>query len=257
MTVPSSCSPTQGPPARAFFWSALTAALAACAAQQPDVAPRPARDTVAVAPPAPRTVRDTALEQRAGRLELRLLERDAQLEDVQARLDEARQEVVRALAKLQTVASRAEAASAIAEAEIAAQSLRAAAGTQPASDLAQAATLLHQGSAEFAKQNYGGALYLANQAKRVAGLGTSRPGDGGRVPPRPGEVPFAVPVRLQATTRGNVRDGPGGGYKVLFTVEPGTALTGYSYLDQWVRVADEGGRAGWIFLSLIGRRAGR
>src|SRR2546425_8259366 len=44
--------------------------------------------------------------------------------DLQARLDEARQEVVRALAKLQTVASRAEAASAMAEAEIAVQSLR-------------------------------------------------------------------------------------------------------------------------------------
>src|SRR3989454_7358635 len=44
----------------------------------------------------------------------------------------SRQEVVRALAKLQTVASRAEAASAIAEAEIAVQALRAATGTQPA-----------------------------------------------------------------------------------------------------------------------------
>jgi len=257
LTVPSSCSPTQGPPARAFFWSALAAALAACAAQQPDVAPRPARDTVAVAPPAPRTVRDTALEQRAARLELRLLERDAQLEELQARLDEARQQVVRAMAKLQTVASRAEAASAIAEAEIALQSFRAATVSQPATDLTQATTLLQQGSAEFAKQNYGGALYLADQAKRVAGVGKSRLGGEGRAPLRAGEVPFAVPVRLQANTHGNVRDGPGGAYKVLFTVEPGTALTGYSYVDQWVRVADESGRGGWMFLSLIGRREAR
>src|SRR5205085_11794048 len=102
-------SPTQGPPARAFFWSAVAAALAACAVQQPDVAPRPARDTVAVAPPAPRTVRDTALEQRAARLELRLLERDAQLEELQARPDEARQQAGGGMAKLQTGPSRAEA----------------------------------------------------------------------------------------------------------------------------------------------------
>src|SRR5205807_1073872 len=132
LTVRSSCSPTQGPPARVFFWSAVAAALAACAAQPPDVAPRPASGTAALA---------------------------------------------------------------------------------AAADLTQATALLQQGSAEFAKQNYGGALYLAGQAKRVAGVGKSRLGGEGRAPLRAGEVPFAVPVRLQANTHGNVRDGPGGAYK--------------------------------------------
>jgi len=246
-------SATQSPPARAFFWCTLVAALTACAAQAPEVAPRAGRDSAA----AVRVTRDTASEQRAARLELRLLERDAQLEELEARLDEARQQVVRAMAKLQTVASRAEAASAIAEAEIAVQSLRAAAASPPATDLTQAATLLQQAGAEFAKQNYGGALYLANQAKRVAGASKSRLGGEGRAPLRPGEVPFAVPVQLQATAHGNVREGPGGAYKVVFTVDPGAALTGYSYVDQWVRIADDNGRGGWMFLSLIGRRAAR
>src|SRR2546426_12545803 len=95
----------------------------------------------------------------------------------------SRQEVVRALAKLQTVASRAEAASAMAEAEIAVQALRAATGAQPAggSDVAQAGTLLQQASAQFAKQNYGGALYPADQAKSPAGSrrGRLRGGGGG------------------------------------------------------------------------------
>ena len=253
MTARRRLSATHGPPARVFFWSMLAAVLTACAPHTPEVAPRSGRDPAAAA----RTTRDSALEQRAARLELRLLERDAQLEELQARLDEARQEVVRAMAKLQTVASRAEAASAIAEAEIALQSLRAAAASQPATDLTQATTLLQQASAEFAKQNYGGALYLANQTKRVAGAGKSRLGGEGRAPLRAGEVAFAVPVQLQATAHGNVREGPGGGYKVLFTVDPGAGLTGYSYVDQWVRIADEGGRSGWIFLSLIGRRAAR
>src|SRR5207248_2344554 len=83
-----------------------------------------------------------------------------------------------ALAKLQTVASRAEAASAIAEAEIAVQALRAATGTQPGggADVAQAGTLLQQASGEFAKQNYGGALYLANQTKSLTSASRSRLG---------------------------------------------------------------------------------
>ena len=35
----------------------------------------------------------------------------------------------------------------------------------------------------------------------------------------------------------------------------GAGLIGYSYMEQWVRVADESGRAGWMFLNLVGRRA--
>jgi len=53
------------------------------------------------------TVRDREAEQRVSRLELRLMERDAQVEDLQARLDEARREVVRSMAKVQTLATRA------------------------------------------------------------------------------------------------------------------------------------------------------
>ena len=235
----------------------LVAGLLAACVHAPPVTPKLARDT---AEPASRTAaprasgRDSALDQRSARLELRLAERDAQIEELEARLDEARQEVVRAMAKLQTLASRAEAASAMAEAEIAVQALRAAAGAQPGAEVGQAVALLQQGSVEFSKQNYGGALYLANQAKSVAGAGRSRLGGEDRPALRQGETPFAVPLRLRAAARGNVREGPGGGYRVLFTVDVGAALTGYSTADQWVRVADESGRSGWIFVTLVGRR---
>jgi hypothetical protein len=195
------------------------------------------------------------LEQRVARLELRVLEKEAQVADLDARLDEARREVVRAMAKLETVASRAEAASALAEAELALQTLRTAAGPQPGPNLAQATQLLQQGTAEFGKQNYGGALYLANQAKSVAGVGKGRPDDPGRGPPRPGETALAAPLKLQAVTRGNVREGPGPGYPVLFTVETGTPLVGYAAVEPWVRVADETGRSGWIHVTLVGLRA--
>lgn len=235
----------------------VAVALVAGACKTTPVTPQTARDSAGGGGGGSRAAaRDSALEQRVARLELRLVERDAQLEDLQARLDEARQEVVRTMAKLQTIASRAEAASAMAEAEIAIQSLRAAPGAEAEGgvDLAQASALLQQASAVFGKQNYGGALYLANQAKSLAGVGRSRLGGAGRPPLRPGEVSFAVPVRLQATARSNVRDGPGAGYRVLYTVESGAGLIGYSHIDQWVRVGDDSGRAGWMFLTLAGRR---
>src|SRR5213079_2057653 len=104
---------------RSFLYTSVAAALAACLFQSAPLTPQVAKDSAAAGPAAPRSapVHDSVLERRVARLELLVAERDAQVEDLQARLDEARQEVVRALAKLQTVASRAEAASAIAEAE--------------------------------------------------------------------------------------------------------------------------------------------
>lgn len=235
---------------------AVAVGVSACAWLQPaePEPPPPSTDGDSDAPPQVRYVTDPALEQRVARLELLLLEREAQIRDLQARLDEARREVVRTMAKLQTVASRAEAASAIAEAEIAIQSWSASAGPESASEIAQARQLLSESSAEFDRPNYGGALYLANQAKSLVRTGQGA-GPGVQDSRRPGETAFAAPLPLEATTAGNVRDGPGMGFRVLFTVHRGASLTGYSLAGEWVRVTDEMGRSGWIFLTLVGRRS--
>ena len=210
-------------------------------------------------PPQPVT-RDTALEQRAGRLELKTLEQEAQIEELQDRLDDARREVVRAMAKLQSLATRAEAASGMAEGEIALEALRSANGSgggssaaPPPPELAQGSQLLQLATAEFDKQNYAGALYLATQAKNAAAAGQGRI-TSVRGTPRTGEIPFALPLHLQTTGRANVREGPGATFRVSYTLDAGAALTAYAYVDQWVRVADESDRPGWIHQGLIGRR---
>ena len=218
---------------------------AACSQSKP--APPPAvkvvHDTVAV--------RDPDLDKRIARLELQLFARDAQIEDLQARLEETRAEVVRAMAKLRTVASRAQAASAMAEAEVALQSLRSNSTTQPPEAL-QVTRLVRQAATEFDKQNYGGALYLANQAKTVASSYRGRLG-GAVEDARPGETAFAVPIKLKMTTRGNIRGGPGTNFPIAFAAEAGTSLTGYSYAEEWIRISDDSGRGGWVFRSLVSR----
>jgi hypothetical protein len=219
---------------------------------------RPPRDTTRVRVPAP--ARDTALEQRAARLELRVLEQEAQVSDLQTRLDDARREVVRAMAKLQSLATRAEAASGMAEAEIALQALRQANGSNsnapppPPPEWGQGNQLLQLATTEFDQQNYAGALYLATEAKNAAAAGQRRATNDDRGTTRKGEVPFALALRVQTTGRANVREGPGGNFKVLFTLEGGVQLVAYSYVDQWVRVAADNDRAGWIHQTLIGRR---
>jgi hypothetical protein len=235
--------------------------LAACA--QPAVAPPPSPvaivDTVTVV--RVDTVRVTTaaaanpeLEDRLARLQIQLIERDVQLRELQEQLETTRLELVRNMARLQTQASRAEAASGMAEAEIAIGTLRRSPGAADLPELSRADELFRQSSAEFAEQNYGGALYLATQVRALVRAGQARlrgRGDGALVA---GETVFAVPVPLSTTGRTNVRSGPGTNFAVAFTLEPSTAVTGHSYTSQWVRVLDAQNRQGWIFSSLVTNR---
>jgi uncharacterized coiled-coil protein SlyX len=243
--------------ARQVVSTALCAAAvlaAACGGRNRPANPRPTTSRPIRSAAETVTVRDPEMEQRSARLELRLLEKDAQLEELQSRLDEARREVVRSMAKLQSLATRAEAASGMAEAELALQSLRSTAGQQGPPEVAQSARLLEMSTGEFNRENYAGALYLANQAKIVAGTGRGRLLGVDRGSLRSGEVLFSLPLRLQASGRSNVRDGPGPGFRVAFTVTAGMPLTGHSYLADWVRISDDSSRSGWIHQSRIDRR---
>lgn len=196
---------------------------------------------------------NTDLENQVARLQLRLLERDVQLQGIQEQLDAARQEVVRNMAKLQSQASRAEAASGMAEAEIALETLGRVEGGPGLPEHTEAQQLIAESTTEFNAENYGGALYLATQARTVARTGQARlRGAGASL--QAGESLFALPVPLRTTGRTNVRGGPGLQYDVLFTLDEGQAAVGQSYTSQWVRVVDADGREGWIFHTLLSGR---
>lgn len=228
---------------------------------QPEPEPEPPRavDTVRVE----RTVLDTVVvvdseaEQEVARLQLMLLEKDAQIRQLQTQLEETTREVVRSMARLETVASRAEAASAMAEAEVALEQLKTAAGGRDTREIEQIQAFLDQSTAAFNDGNYGGSLYLANQAKTLAGADRGRLLSGPQGSMLPGETLFAVSLQLQTVRRANVRQGPGTEHGIAFTLEGGTALVAHSYTGQWLRVSTEDGRTGWIYQGLVeGRRGG-
>lgn len=230
----------------------LILGLTACAHRAPTQA-SPTPDTShrpQAAAPETVVVRDRDQDRRIATLELRVLEKDAQIAVLTGQLNDARQEVVRAMARLRTLATRAEAASGMAEAELALQSLRAR-SERDAPELAQAQQLLDLSSGEFNDENYGGALYLANQAKTAAKAAESRVASAQSLAPRPGEVAFAIPVPLKLVSRANVRDGPGTTFSVSFTLDAGALVMGHSYTADWVRVVDDSGRAGWITRNLV------
>ena len=70
----------------------------------------------------------------------------------------------------------------------------------------------------------------------------------------PGESPFEAPLPLQLTRDSNLREGPGLEFRVVATLPAGTKLVGLSRKDQWVRVREEKGVAGWVFKALVSAR---
>jgi hypothetical protein len=137
-----------------------------------------------------------AAEARAAELGMRLLEKSAELQEsadrqaaLQRQLDDAIQEVVRAKAKLRSLESRADAASTMAEAEIALTALQGRRGGANRQELGKAEELLRMSAQEFERENYGGALFLATQAKGHLRAAEVAPAPRGA--PLPDEVPFS------------------------------------------------------------------
>ena len=224
----------------------------------PPPPPPPVVDTVLVVD----TVRieteaaaDAQLESQVARLQIQLLERDVQLQGMQGQLAAARQEVVRNMAKLQSQASRAEAASGMAEAEIALEALGRNESGRELEEFSQAESLIAESTTEFDGENYGGALYLATQARTFARSGQSRLRSSVGATLQAGESLFARAVPLRTVNRSNVRGGPGLNFDVLFTLDGSSLLVGQSYTSQWVRVVDDEGREGWVFHTLVTGRA--
>jgi hypothetical protein len=192
------------------------------------------------------------------KVQMSLLGREAQLsqlresqESLQKKIDEAILEAVRGKAKLRSLESRAEAASTMAEAEIALKTIRSRTPErQKDPELLQVERFLDMSAKEFDKENYGGALYLASQAKSLLTVAQEPPVSGEQLDPAAEEILFAAPLPLQITKTSNIREGPGLDFRALTTLEKGTRVTGYAYKGQWVRVRSDG-LSGWIFFTLV------
>ena len=202
------------------------------------------------------TIRRLEDEKSSGRLEL--LEKEAQIMQLESRLmtqqrsmDEAVQEVVRLKAKHRSLETRAEAAAEIAEAEIALKSFHDEESTGTRPELAKAEALVKRAAEEFGRQNFGGALYLIEQAKNQIKLGSMEPGDLPVTDNLEGEKPFAVPLPMVVNTKSNLREGPGQDFKVLAVLEQGTAIKGLSSKGLWIRVEGKDGLSGWLKLHLV------
>lgn len=194
-------------------------------------------------------------EGKLAKLHLLALEKDIQIKELNMRLEEAMVEVVRTKAKLRSVETKAEAVSALAEGEVALKT-RKASGSDEENDekSMKVEELLKASSQELKKENYSGALYLTIQAKTLIREDQQRSRDRGKKAMMAGEIPFAMPLPLQAISPTKVKDGPGLDSKALFGVQQGTPIVGYSFKGPWVYVRTEDGRRGWVYYKQVDGR---
>ncbi len=201
------------------------------------------------------------LEEKLAETQVRFLEKDAQvtgleeqMESQQKMLDDAVVEVVRAKAKLRSLESRAEAASNMAEAEIAVKALKVELGAKEQDpDVLKTEHLLKMSADEFKNENYGGALYLTNQAKghiKACQI---------RLRSREGttfddETQFTQPLALKVLKSSHLKKEPDSKSKTISKLEKGTRLMAYSHKGEWTRVTCESGTSGWVLQSVLGSR---
>jgi chromosome segregation ATPase len=201
------------------------------------------------------------LEEKLAETRVRFMEKDAQVkglekqvESQQKMLDDAVVEVVRAKAKLRSLDSRAEAASNMAEAEIAVKALKVELKAKEQDpDVLKAEHLLKMSADEFKNENYGGALYLTNQAKGHIKACQMR------LRSREGttyddETQFAQPLALKVLKSSHLKKEPDSKSKTISKLEKGTRLMAYSHKGEWTRVTCESGTSGWVLQSVLGTR---
>ena len=263
-------------PARMIAYTWLVVSIVGCVQQPaqappvpPDCPPLPtqalddlnARNRALEEELADSNTENLVLTKRIADLEIALLQKTAQTNELerrvsaqQKRLDDAITEVVRTKSKLRSIESKAEAASTIAEAEIAVKTMQSRIETDDREAMAaleKARRLRAKRAVEFKARNYGGALYLAVQSKAQVNAGDRVLPSGGTIALEAGETAFDQALPLTLTKNTNLRAGPDLDQAILATLKRGTAVVGYGYKENWIRVSTEAGLTGWVYQSLV------
>jgi hypothetical protein len=204
------------------------------------------------------------LEQDILNLNLRLFELESIAKELQQRSDNQQQrletaivDVVRSKAKLRSIESKAEAVSTLAEAEIAVKALKRTLSemdTFALEELSKAENLLSMSADEYQKQNFGGALYLANQSKNQVRTIQDRIHRSPASEAVSGESPFYRPLHFKVRTNSNLRDGPSLAARIIGKLDRDTSVVGYAAKEDWVRIKTQEGVFGWVFRPLVETR---
>ena len=198
----------------------------------------------------------TSLEQDKAitRLQLLLLEKEAQLQQLIIEQQSTIQEMVRTQAKLHNRNSRAETAALLAEVTLTYKKAELIATESQNPTVDRAKQLLSQANDAFRNDNYDSSAFLARQSlTSLQVLLLQNTQQSTQKSEQRVDQLFAIPLTMKAVVNANIRTTPSNTSPIIHTIARGETVTAIGYKGVWVQVVltDEAALNGWIFHALL------
>ena len=194
----------------------------------------------------------TELSNEVARLELKLLEKQSEINQLLQSQRNAIREAVRAKSKLRSHSSKAGAVANMVETKIALKAINPEQlNEQQQSIHAQAKELIAMSDKALDEGNIEGASFLSGKARQLIMTINGQSSNGEKQDRSLARVHFISPLSMKTAKRSNVRDIPDLKGKVLFQLQSGVQVRALAHSDAWIQIEDARNRKGWVYYQLL------
>lgn len=189
-------------------------------------------------------------EQVMAGMQLKLLEKHAEVNRLTSMNEQLINEFVRNKSTTRNRGDKAETARLIAEVDTLINTLKSGSTTSHHDVLGRAEKYLADSKSELDVGNIDGSFYLASQALELV-QEAQLIAEAASQNSKGVFITFSVPLPMKLVETSNVRSGPSLEDKVLFVLGKGKAVRAVGYQRQWIKVLIKGRGSGWIHSSLL------
>ncbi len=185
-------------------------------------------------------------------LKLKLLEKQAEINQLMISQQNFISEAVRVKAKLRSLHGKAGAVAGMIETKIALQAVKAdQLNEQQKRILSQANSLILISDKALDEGNIDGATFLSGKARQLILTINMQNKDDDPSDQHMEKVTFIIPLAMKTTRRSNVRDKPDIKSKIQFQLEADVQVNALWYTDKWIYIEDDTNRKGWVYYYLL------
>lgn len=235
---------------------ALTIVLGGCVVNQPSE-PEKVEPVQVVSKPSGFTESQlkqqvSELRNEVAKLELKLLEKQAEINQLQLSQQNAIREAVRTKAKLRSRSSKAEAVANMVETKMALKAIKVEQiNEQEKRILKQANALIEMSDKALDEGNIDGASFLSSEARQLILNINLQKSSYDQADKGMAKIIFLTPLNMKTIKKSNVRVSPDLEGRILYKLERGQQVKALAHTDKWIHIEDSRRRKGWIYYQLL------
>lgn len=185
-------------------------------------------------------------------LELKLLEKQAEINQLMISQQNSISEAVLAKAKLRSYLGKAGAVAGMIETKMALKAIKVdQMNEQQKRILSQANSLILMSDKALDEGNLDGATFLSGKARQLILTISMQNKDDEQSDQHLEKVTFIIPLTMKTFRRSNVRDKPDINSEIQFQLEGDVQVNALWYTDKWIYVEDDTNRKGWVYYYLL------